>query len=192
MTDFDSDEPQDFVFEGRLKTLRQLERNFATTGNPLYAWDAVRLCLVRRGAPPIPEWLLGFLLNTAKDLFALAEGHDPTTFPTRIAGESNEAHMLRFSAWKAKTVSPDAALRLVPRVLGLSRQGHNAFAVFARNQEAEMAAIQARLAAKSLDLPYMIARDPREVTEEVQKARNSTRESAKRTIRQGRRRREPN
>lgn len=180
----------DHVLESRLGTLAQLERNYLATGNPLYAWDAIRLCLNQRRMA-LPPWLLRFLLEAAKNLIALAEGHDPTTFPERQEGEVADAYMGRFLEWKGKEVPPDKAIGILARALGLSRRGYNAFASFQRDHAAQMAAIEAELAAKSRDYPHMIPRDPAEVTREVEKARNSSPESAKRTIRRGRRQRQP-
>jgi hypothetical protein len=81
--------------------LRFVESWWKKTKNPLYAWEAIFLCLCAEPREPIPEWCLPYLAQTAQNL-------------TRLAWDSSrpKGDLQRRSACK-----------LVPKALGLVSQG---------------------------------------------------------------------
>jgi hypothetical protein len=97
--------------------LPSLERWHRETRNPLYAWEAIALCLNADPAEPIPTWCVPYLADAAGNITDLAWG----------CGQGR--------------IKPDAAGAAIGKALGLSRQGFNAFTKICRDREAMRAAL---------------------------------------------------
>jgi len=112
--------------EQRLEFLSEAEQVFRETGNPLFVWQAVRNCLVRKGGyprDPLPEWVCDYLAQVSLRLGWLALGRDFTS-PGGRGHTSDGKTAYSFPAW----ITPLQARDLLPRALGLtSRSGKSAF-----------------------------------------------------------------
>ena len=76
----------------RVADLDGLRHRFELTGNPLYAWVAIRACLASsRGGPrlTLPDWVLGYLARVAEDFSDLGTFVDPRNRPRQADGESD-------------------------------------------------------------------------------------------------------
>ena len=86
MTDipFDGDDiqksPQGKIFLGCIDGLKAL---YDESQNPLYTWRAYRVCRVSKA--PIPDWVLGYLDNSAVELTDLVEESPKKKFAEAIA-----------------------------------------------------------------------------------------------------------
>lgn len=88
--------------DARTADLEELRHCFEATGNVLYAWVAIRVCLASaRGGPrlPLPAWVLDYLARGAEDISDLGRFIDPRRRPRQIEGESDHEFFLRESAW---------------------------------------------------------------------------------------------
>jgi hypothetical protein len=107
-------------FERELQaTLDRLESWHETTQNPLYAWEAIDLCLRMSPSPTFPVWCLAVLRDAATKIFYLSRGTDfrePSVAPCELP--------------------PNRAVELVAEALSLSSKGKkNAFAALVHDRE---------------------------------------------------------
>jgi hypothetical protein len=149
-------------FEHELQaTLDRLEAWYETSQNPLYAWEAIDLCLKTSPFPTIPVWCLAVLRDAATKLFYLSRGTDfrePSLAPCELP--------------------PNRAIELVAEALSLSSKGKkNAFA----------ALVQDRGIAR--DASQFLWRDslgsPQSALDEIMADRNIESDRAKRIVAKG-------
>lgn len=130
----DDDDPRAMMRAARIADLDMLHRRMQATGNPLYAWDAIRHCHHPNYPLPYPRWVCDYLDRTATELHVLGRLLDPTLFPERRAAESDAEFRLRFEDWAAGkhgvAITPREARELTAGALGLVRRGWNAFKQF--------------------------------------------------------------
>ena len=139
----DDDDPARSIRAERAADLDRLQRTMLATGNPLYAWEAIKSCHHPNYPMPYPEWVRDYLRDTAIELHVLARLLDPNTFPEQGEAETDADHMTRFEAWqRTARVSPKKAAELTVRALGLVRRGWNAYRQFFADSEASMAALE--------------------------------------------------
>jgi hypothetical protein len=62
--------------EARAETLDRLRHWHRVTGNPLYAWEAIALCLHRDDPPAVPDWCVPCLREAAGAIFDLTRRRD--------------------------------------------------------------------------------------------------------------------
>lgn len=172
-------DPDSEIRKEREETIARLGRKMQRTGNPLYAWDAIRMCHHKNYPMPYPDWVREYLNGAAQNLIALTEERNPLTYPERRADESAEAHRARWEAWKAQTITDADALRLAPQVLGLVRKGRNVFRLFRIARATDIASVRHDL---------QVAGESRDVIAEEMKTRSISEETAKRRLALGRRR----
>ncbi len=116
------------------------------TDNPMYAWIELARLLTTEidltsgtdatGNVAIPAWIAAYLRDIANDLSSLSAGLDPRiepsdTLPVGAPFTSPDDYMNspEFQAdLRRRTIGLDEAMKLVPYVLGLTREGWNAFA----------------------------------------------------------------
>src|SRR5258708_987132 len=84
--------------------LKDRQRWFEESHNPLYAWEAIYICLENNEEISLPLWCREYLCMAAKNLCQLSYGRD-----------------LREGASREK-ISPDRAMKLVANALSLSKQ----------------------------------------------------------------------
>jgi hypothetical protein len=113
----------------RDEALAALHRAWIAEGNPIHVWQAIRQCQPPAYPPcALPDWVLAYLVGAAVDLENLAHLLDPTTYPERKSGESYRDHVVRDREWRAQPpLNGTQAAARVPRVLGFTRPGWNAF-----------------------------------------------------------------
>ena len=128
--------------------LEQARLDAERTGNPLFVWGAIASCrrhafnkAVEQAATdeevahaamdvvpaPLPDWVLRYLGNVAHAISNLAQGRDWRALASIPNEGGSERELEAFRAWQAGTLDPDEAAKLVPRTLGLTRPGYNAF-----------------------------------------------------------------
>jgi hypothetical protein len=89
--------------------VKHSENWWMKTGNPLHIWRVVAICLKANPLVSIPDWCIPYLAETAFNITLLTGGSD-------FRGDH-------------PPISPSQANELVPRAMGLGRQGQkNAFA----------------------------------------------------------------
>lgn len=102
----------------RTNDLARLRHWYDETQNPLYAWEAIALCLHNDDPPAIPDWCVPYLRDVAGNIFALTRRAD---FRRRGATEK---------------LSDSEALRLIPEALQLVSKGsRNAFASMVKDRD---------------------------------------------------------
>ena len=126
----------------RNRILDGLRERFEEEGNPLFAWEAVRVCnFADMPQHPIPEWCLSYLVTLSCRLWDLSELRDAKSRPWRDDDEMQGAFQVRLDAWEARHVTPTEALAQLSWVLDFSRQGWNAFKAYASEQRDEATAV---------------------------------------------------
>lgn len=131
--------------EDTLALLELHRRRWENTGNPLYVWLAIGLCFafgarqtqaatgaMPKPSPgsipyPLPPWCLLYLGTVAVRVENLTEGKDFRQIPKPF-GEADPSP----ASWGAArnlepTLNPAEAADIVPKALGLVRDGWNAF-----------------------------------------------------------------
>jgi hypothetical protein len=113
----DSISPHDFEHELKA-TLDRLEAWYEISQNPLYAWEAIDVCLNAAPFPNIPLWCIAVLRDAAAKLFYLSRGtdfRDPSRAPCQLP--------------------PNRAVELVAEALSITRKGKkNAFATLVQDR----------------------------------------------------------
>ena len=122
--------------------LRTIKEKLDKTHNPLYIFEAITACqrhamsiqetaeaAVTAAPSPFPEWVNRYLGVVARDIGRLAYGRDFRAVPID-ADLDSPAGRAAWRAWRAGTLDPQEAMRLVPAALYLARPGWSAFNAF--------------------------------------------------------------
>jgi hypothetical protein len=102
------------------------EEIFRRLRNPVIAWSAIAECIATADPPGsvnLPLWCAEYLEGVAVGILRLAAGHD---YDPRATSRAKGA----VKAGSSETwghLTPDDAMRMVPRALGLRRDGWSAF-----------------------------------------------------------------
>ena len=116
--------------------LRRLRRLFKTTGNPLYAWEALNVTSWRDGErdewTPVPRWVLTYLRTTASRL--CDEAKACTDYARSYPPALREEFGIPDGPQRRK--EPKQALAAVTSALGLTRRGWSAFRDYASRENA--------------------------------------------------------
>jgi hypothetical protein len=124
---------------------REQLRRMQETGNPLYLWEMlVRIDLRANNwddphaKSEVRNWVLADLARVAEAFVKMGKGNALDATPPRWD----------VPAAGLETITPKQALAEVPRVLGFTKPGRNAFASYRRDQLREVADIKARTGVK--------------------------------------------
>lgn len=165
----------------RARVLEKLHERFLEEWNPLFAWDALRICNIADWpSRPLPDWCMDYLVTLSCRLYDLAALRNAKSRPWRDDDELQAAFEQRLSKWEAKHVTPAEALAQLPWIFDLSRQGWNAFKAYAMEQQDE---------ATSIAFKFKPSAGKRSYVEALARRWNVEEESAERRIRRARRRR---
>jgi hypothetical protein len=130
--------------------LAACEKNFCETGNGLYAWAAIYLCLADGigSAHEFPSWLRTYLLESAIGLRFLADRRNAVTRPKRDQFDSDDTYIKAMKPWGQDRINFTEAAELAPVLLklkapgkGAKAQGSNLFLKFSKDMEGYDAAI---------------------------------------------------